>query len=64
MRLERKGQRSRWLEVGLVRGVLARFYRIRLGGYDFTVCRHWVTTAGREVDRSVWLNYNLMIAWR
>ena len=44
MRLERKGQRSQWLEMGLVREVTPRLYKTKLERYSFTVCRQWVIT--------------------
>ena len=42
MRLERKGQRSQWLEMGLVREVTPRLYKTKLERYNFTVGRPWV----------------------
>ena len=44
MWLERKGQRSQWLEMGLVREVTPRLYKTKLERYNFTVCRQWVIT--------------------
>ena len=44
MRLDSKGQRSKWLEIGLVREVVTRFYKTKLGRKNFTVCRQWVIT--------------------
>lgn len=44
MRLKRKGQRSKWLQTSLLKEVEARFYKSKLGKYNFTVCRQYVVT--------------------
>lgn len=39
VRLERKGHRTKWLGISLVKEAEARFYRAKLGKYNFTVCK-------------------------
>lgn len=37
--MERNGQRRKWLEISLVREVAAKFYKTKLGRYNFIVGR-------------------------
>lgn len=40
IRMERKGQSRKWLEITLVREIAAIFYKTKLGRYNFIVGRH------------------------
>lgn len=63
VRLERKGHRSKWLGISLVKEAKARFYRLSLENTISQYVSSKQLLPGTEVDLCGWLKYNLMIAY-